>query len=53
MVLRLFDKSTQVTLPAFLAKAPVIAPQPLPTSKTLSVFLIGSQSTIFSRSADK
>lgn len=49
----LFERSTQVTDPAFRERAPVMAPQPLPTSSTLSVFLIGRKSTIFSRRADR
>ena len=41
IMLRFFDRSTQTTSPAFLASAPVMAPQPLPISSTLSVGFIG------------
>ena len=52
-MLRFLDRSTQVTLPAFLASAPVMAPHPLPTSSTLSCAVIGTKSTMFSLSGDK
>ena len=45
--------STQVTSPARLDSAPVIAPQPEPTSSTFMARLIGSHSTIFSRSGER
>ena len=37
IMLRFLDRSTQVTDPAFLDRAPVMAPHPLPTSKTLGL----------------
>lgn len=41
------DRSTQVTLPAFSARTPVMAPMPLPTSSTLVFLSMGSHDTIF------
>ena len=46
------DKA-DVTVPAFLDSAPVMAPQPLPTSSTLQPLSMGIQSTIFSRSGER
>ena len=41
MVLRIFDRSIQVTLLAFRARTPVIGPQPDPISKTFCSFVVG------------